>query len=311
MIAELTARGIRVIGLPVIPRGVAPNDFDHSAAKQLVLRTQIDAIARGSGALAPEGGVDCDGGGSPDIPEGGPIVCPVDENGIKREIDDTLVSVLTSLVGPNVKPVRLVPRRTEGLSASVEGDPVELNLRQPNDLASTAVLDCTKEQEGEKFDVSFDVVAGEDRVLDTIAGVATCGAIAAAVPPVVPPKAPKAKSKPAPKEPAPAPVSQPAPPQQAAAPAAVQAPQPAVAAAPPPPPPAPAPVNGAPATSSAPASAAVAQPGVTMQEERKPQINLARVGAEDASAEHAMVRSRPSRSRRRRSGAQACRRRRS
>jgi hypothetical protein len=105
----------------------------------------------------------------------------------------------------------------------------------------------------------------------------------------------KAKpAKPAPNEPAPAPATKPAPPQPAAAPAVAQAPQPAVAAAPPPPPPAPAPVNGAPATSSAPANAAVAQPGVTMQEERKPQINLAKVGAEDAgAADHAMVRSRP------------------
>ena len=110
---------------------------------------------------------------------------------------------------------------------------------------------------------------------------------------MVPPKVPKTKPEPAPKEPAPAPVSQPAPPQPAAAPAVVQAPQPAVAAAPPPPPPAPAPVNGAPATSSAPANAVVTQPGVTMQEERKPQINLARVGADDGAAEHAMVHSRP------------------
>ena len=293
VIAELKARGVRVIGLPVIPRDVKPNDFEHSVARQVILRTQIDTFARETGALAPKGGVDCDGGGSPDVPEGGPVVCPVDERGIKREIDDTLVSVLASMVGPDRKPVRLVPHRTDGLTASVEGDAQELNLRQANDLESTAVLGCTKEQEGEKFDVSFDVVAGEDRVLDTIAGVATCGAIAAAVPPVVPPKAPKAKPNPAPQEPAPGPVSQPAPPQPAAAPAAVQAPQPAVAVAPPPPPPAPAPVNGAPATSSAPANAAVTQPGVTAQEERKPQINLARVGAEDVPADHAMVRSRP------------------
>ena len=84
VIAELTARGIRVIGLPMIPSNVKPNDFQHSVARQVILRTQIDAIARGSKALAPEGGVDCDGGGSPDVPEGGPIVCPIDESGIKE-----------------------------------------------------------------------------------------------------------------------------------------------------------------------------------------------------------------------------------
>ena len=294
VLAQLTARNIRVIGLPVVPEGAAPTHPDHGTARQAILRLQIDAIARGTKALAPKGGVDCDGGGTPDVPEGSPIVCPIDERGIRKEIDDTLVSVLASLVGPDRKAVRLVPRRTDGLSASVEGEPVELNMRQPNDLESTAVLGCTPDQQGERFDISFDVVAGDNRVLDTIEGVARCGAIAAAAPVVKPPRAAEPKPDPAPPaEPAPAPAPQTPPaPQPVAAPAVAQAPQPAVAAAPPPPPPAPAPVNGVPATSSAPANAAVTQPGVTMQEERKPQINLAKVDAADG--EHAMVSAQPS-----------------
>ncbi|HVL95357.1 MAG TPA: hypothetical protein VM266_05810, partial [Solirubrobacteraceae bacterium] len=218
--AALQSRGIRVIGLPV-RTDAPPTDTQHALPRQLVMVRQLQEIARGSGALAPRGGVDCDGGGSPDVQTGEPIVCPIDERGIRRELDDTLVSILTSLAGEDRKPVRLVPRRTDGLDAGVEGDPVELDLRQDNQLDATAVLSCTEEQAGRSFDVAYDVVAGDDRVLDTISGVARCGALAPAARPPGPNRAagPEADPRPASREPAPAPAEPAAPP---AAPAPVQ-----------------------------------------------------------------------------------------
>src|SRR5204862_3444921 len=95
VISALKAKKILVIGLRADPSKVAPADGDHTIVRQQVLQQQLVEIAQGSDALAPKGGVDCDGGGTPDIATGQPIVCPLDERGMRRTLQDTLVSVLT------------------------------------------------------------------------------------------------------------------------------------------------------------------------------------------------------------------------
>jgi hypothetical protein len=70
----------KVIGISSGPDGVA----------------DLRAIALATNALAPEGGVDCDADGTPDIPEGGPLVCEVASSG--EGIGDAIVQVVEAVV---------------------------------------------------------------------------------------------------------------------------------------------------------------------------------------------------------------------
>jgi hypothetical protein len=301
VVDALKAKNINVIGLRVQPFGSEQvTSADHSPARQLLLLQQLTNFARDTGALAPKGGVDCDGGGTPDVQTGEPIVCTISEQGIKREFDDTLISVLTALAGEDMQTVKLVPRDAGGLRAEIQGGEATVNLRRASRVEGTAVLSCTEDQQGRKFDVTFDVVTGE-RVLGSLQGAAQCGQTPAVVPPVVP-----GKSKPPAKEPAPKPAAKksPAPAQEQPAPvppAQAPVPQAAVAVAPPPPPPAPAPISSAPAQAPAPASANAAAPqaGAANQEDRQVASKLAVVSADPgvsddgARGQHAMVDRKP------------------
>ncbi len=307
VVAALKAKGIRVIGLRVQPKGTEQlTSVDHSPARQLMLQQQLSNFARGTQTLAPKGGVDCDGGGTPDIPTGEPIVCTINEQGIKSEFGDTLVSILTALPGEDLRPVRLVPRATGGLTTDVKGGEATVNIRRASRVEGDAVLSCTQEQAGRRFEVAFDVVTG-DRVLGSLEGTAQCGEVPAIVPPVVPGKTkpPAEEKSPAPKPaakkaPAPAPPpEQPAPVAPGPLPAPVQ--QAAAAAAPPPAPPAPAPISpaAAQAPAVAPSNATAPQAGAAAQEDRQVASKLATVSTdvggsdEGVSAQHAMVASRP------------------
>jgi len=303
VIDALKAKDIKVIGLRIEPAAKEQaTSADRSPVRQALLQRQLVNIARGTGALAPEGGVDCDGGGTPDIPTGEPIVCTIDEGGVKRQLDDTLVSIFQSLAGEDRKPVKLVPTETSGLAAEVQGGESEVDLRRPSRVEGTVVLSCTTEQTGKRYPLTFSAVSGE-RVLGTLEGMVQCGEIPAAVPPVVPPRAkpgkPAAKPEPAP-EAAPAPAAAPQAPNVVPAPQ-VPVPQPAVAVAPPPPPPAPAPVSSAPAQAPAPASAQAAAPqaGMSAQEDRQVASKLATVTTDSGTSDEgakgslAMVRARP------------------
>ena len=311
VVDALKKKNIHVIGLRVQPFGSEQvSSTDHSPARQLILLQQLSNLARDTGALAPKGGVDCDGGGTPDVQTGEPIVCTISEQGIKREFDDTLVSVLTSLAAEDLQNVKLVPRDT-GVKTEMQGGEATVNLRRASRIEGTAVLSCTEEQAGRRFPVTFDVVTG-DRVLGTLEGGAQCGESPAVVPPV-----PPGKSKPAAKQPAPKPAPKKAPAPVAeqtspVPPASQPVPQAAVAVAPPPPPPAPAPISSAPAQAPAPAtsSAAAPQAGAAQQEDRQVASKLAVVSADPGGSEdgvrgqhamterkpgeYSMVRSRPS-----------------
>lgn len=308
VIDALTAKNIRVIGLRVQPFGTEQvTSADHSPARQLVLQQQLAHFARETGALAPKGGVDCDGGGQPDVQSGEPIVCTITERGIKREFDDTLISVLTALAGEDLQSVKLVPRKTPGLRSEIQGGEATVNLRRASRLEGSAVLECAEEQAGRRFDITYDVVTGK-RVLGSLQGTAVCGEKKSIVPVVPPPKGKPGKPDPAPKPvakkttaPAATPVK-PAP----VPPAAPPVPQAAVAVAPPPPPPAPAPVSSAPAQASAPASANAAAPqaGAAAQQDRQVASKLATVSTETGGSDervqgrHAMVAATPQATRR-------------
>jgi len=300
-VESLNARGIKAIGIRVFPADIAdtlqPSQKDQFLDRQLTLLRQMQEFARDTGAVAPPGGVDCDGGGSPDVAAGQPLVCTVTERGIRGRLGDTIASILDAQ--QDIRDVKLVPTETSGLAVRVEGGTLDqVNVRRRQELSGTAILSCTAEQAGKRYPVEFAVLAGKQRV-GTVPGVATCGAIPAAVAPVVP-RRESGKPKPA-KAPAAA--------QQAQAPAAAPStpapptPQAAAAAAPVPPPPAPVPVasgatanavSSASAASSSASSAAAPSPGtgaLAAAQESVVEQQLATVRTGDG--EHAAVASRP------------------
>jgi len=281
----LKDKQIKTLGLRVNPyqnEQTNPSDPDHAPNRQLALQQQLDEFATQSGALAPKGGVDCDGGGRADVPEGGPIVCTVDEGGISQKLDDAIIALLRALAPPKPAEYAIRPKETSGLSVSLaNGEAGRLDEHREQQIEDTATVSCTAEQGGRRYPLTFEVLIGS-RVVGTLEGSATCGEI---VPAVVPPPPVRTK-KPAeprsdPPRPAPErPVSpEPLAPQPPAA-AQINIPQPAVAAAPPPPPPAPAPLGSVPAQAAAPSSAAAPAPGqgaAVMNEQTRSQVQVATV----------------------------------
>jgi photosystem II stability/assembly factor-like uncharacterized protein len=293
--AALRAKQALTIGVQIVPSfqtQIAQHNGERSTDKQLLLRQQLSYFAQQTGALAPAGGVDCTGSGTPDVPAGQPLVCQVDEDNVQERISDTLVALLNSFT--DVEDAKIVPAKTGGLDVSVAGAAATgVDVKRPFDLAGTATIACSAAQAGRTILVTFDVVVA-DRVVGTMPATATCGG--------APAQAVKGKHQVKPPRPHPAPAHAPAPP-QAAAPVPVApappGPTPAAAVAPPPPPPSPAPVSPVPSPSpasapaSAPSPAAAPAPGaagvaVAPQSESLPQVSTVR-----ADGDHAMVASRP------------------
>ncbi len=302
IIAALKRKAILALGVQVVPPFFQPinaRDDGRLAHRQLILRQQLETFARGSGAVAPAGGVDCDGGGAPDIAAGQPLVCSVRQQGIQQSMSDTLVALLADL--KDLGDVRLVPLETSGLRVAVEGGRLEqVDLKRANELAGTAVLTCTAAQAGRTFALTFGVQAA-GRIVGQIAGSARCGSAPQETSPR-PRQPPEARQTPVgppqpgtvPQQPALAPVPPPPPP---------TAPQAAIAVAPPPPPPTPALVPGtapagAQAAASAPGAAAAAAPApgaLAQAPESAPAPRLAQAKVESDPEAYALSAARGSR----------------
>ena len=282
VVAALRAKDIRAVGIQVTRGAFDTTTQDpNRRAGQALLRQQLTDFARASGAVAPRGGVDCDGNGTVDVRAGQPLVCGVTEQGIRSSIGDALAAILRSF--RTSADVALVPRASK-LSVELEGGRATgVDLGDVTALTGTVRVGCSRRQAGERLELGFDVVAA-GRVVGTVLGEAICGRLD---PALVPPPPIRAPSPPAPTA---RPVPAPAP-----------APQPAVAVAPPPPPPAPVPVSApapasAPATSGAPSGAAAPAPGqaalaAAPQAHARPQLaTVDTVPRGDAAGgEHAMV----------------------
>jgi photosystem II stability/assembly factor-like uncharacterized protein len=302
VVSALKDEGVMVIGLPVTR--VAEQGADGTPESQGVvqdvtrpaleaqLRTQLDYFTRETGSLAPRGGVDCNGDGTQDVAQGQPLICPIPNGKLSTEIDDTILTILRGL--DDVRKVRIVPSKTDGLIVKVKGGEADLDLKKDNALDGVASIECTPAQAGRKYQIAFDAVIGR-RVLATLPGEVVCGElpVLAVAPPRVrkqPEAAPVAKPKPPPVQPA---IPPPAPP---------PTPQAAIALPPPPPPPTPAPVSSnAPivqsATSSAAQSAAAPSGQVTPQvgfaaaQQARQDAQVAQIRSDEGR--HAMVASRP------------------
>jgi hypothetical protein len=319
VIDALKAKRIKTFGIqlmhPVLT-GVS-GDEGLNQPRPLVLRQQLQTFARETGGLAPRGGVDCDGGGEPDLREGEPLVCPIDVLGMRDSVVDTILALL--FAEEERQPTEIFVDSAAGLDIRVEDGRAEnVNVKKASALAGTAVLSCTAAQAGRRYPVSFGVRVGQRKVA-SIPGVVACGKMAALAPSrETPNQAAPAQERPAPGDPSP----QPAPggnsapsPAPTPTPASQPTPQAAAVVTPPPPPPSPAPINSpspassasaAPSAASSPAASAAVAPGqggMAFQEDRSPGPQVALADSDrarstgGASTEHAMVAARPLRAR--------------
>ena len=88
VIAALNARNIRVLGL----------DVSGLATDSPALRDE-GRLSRGTSTFAPKGGVDCNGDGHPDLPEGAPLSCPIEttDDASALKLAPSIVALLRAL----------------------------------------------------------------------------------------------------------------------------------------------------------------------------------------------------------------------
>ena len=254
---------------PVTPP-IGLNDELRKAADRSKLRCQMYDVARATDALAPAGGVDCDGDGRMDVLGGRPLVCglTIDEGRNVVAMTGPLTRILTALTTPTA--VDLVGRSPSGATVAVRpaADFSATDVRRDARLGFTVTTGCSAEQAGTVLPVTLTARVATLPVATANLDV-VCGD-----PPVAPAR--PAPAAVAPAQPAPAPAAVP-----------VIGPQPALAVSNPPPPPivpvhAPAPAaqpGAAPAAQSVPMGQVVQAPGAAAAQRRAEAVALARIDA--------------------------------
>jgi hypothetical protein len=109
--AALRARSIKHIGLQILEVGTAAPagaNRQQGLAQQVPLRLQMEEFSRGSGALAPPEGIDCDGTGVVDVREGEPIVCSLPRGDLQDQLTDVLRTVLLAIGDERALQLRLI-----------------------------------------------------------------------------------------------------------------------------------------------------------------------------------------------------------
>ncbi|MDQ1745761.1 MAG: hypothetical protein QOD07_24 [Frankiaceae bacterium] len=183
-VAALRADGVHQVGLAVqTMSGGQPTGFDSLHDMQ--------AMALVTGALAPIGGIDCDGDGQIDVPQGDPLVCKVPHPAQQKNPADG-----TPLPSPQSPPIHLadalvaltanlpdlagVGLRITGAPAtvasvvSVPSAPI-VNVRADNTLRYTVRYTCPVSTTAHRWSLSLEAVAGL-RPLTSSATDLACGA---------------------------------------------------------------------------------------------------------------------------------------
>jgi hypothetical protein len=297
-VAALKEAGAHFIGI-VVPPAPIPTQVNEtcdlltpvlgpeataSPESSTQLLCQLTDLARQTGTFAPAGGVDCNGDGVIDVPEGKPLACVVDSNrldGLPAGIERLQLQI------PLKQPISL--RAADGSEIKVTvtpgGDYAARDLFVDQDLEFKAAFTCTEEQRGKEFPTTIQALVGELVATETKPTI-VCGE---------PPETPAPVVGPVKK-----PAKQPPPAKQAPDPAivAVVGPGPVVvpAAAPQPPPPparvpAPAPLGAAQGQVSAQASGQAQATQVTpgqvgaAQQQQEAEVAFQTVRVEDGPPE--------------------------
>ena len=139
-VSALRADGVRHVGIEVV-RDAVRQVADSALVPAGELNDILKRLSRDTGALAPAGGIDCDGNGTVEIGAGQPIVCALQPGGNRVELAEPLRRVLSGLVDEQTVGVAVGP------AASVTGLSARLRL-----TSATALVDVTKAQ---RVDFSF------------------------------------------------------------------------------------------------------------------------------------------------------------
>lgn len=136
VVNALNLLGIEHVGLAV---GSSPAAPQKSLAR----------VSRGTGTVAPRGGIDCDDDGEVDLKEGEPLVCEV--NGSGTNLSPAMVALLESLEDRQPVSWRL---KGERQVARLLGDTMvpDVDVKEPNTMRFTVQVRCDVDTAGETFE---------------------------------------------------------------------------------------------------------------------------------------------------------------
>lgn len=170
----LVDRRIRHIGL-----AADVDDVDDATRDLSTIRQQMRVLSAATGAFAPPGGVDCDGDGTRELPEGEPLVCSVPESGGSPDLATPIVDILTSLVDEAAAGLRVDDRGTGTASAARPLQPVaSVDVTKPQSLGFSVPVRCTSQLAGQVLPVRLTATVRAESVA------AARLAVRCAVPPV-------------------------------------------------------------------------------------------------------------------------------
>jgi hypothetical protein len=183
------------------------NNSSDNPVRALKLRCQMEDLARATGALAPEGGIDCDSDGTLDVQPGAPMVCTLRREGTTGNKVVAMANPLIRLLGSlkDEQEVRLVADDPPvKVDITPGGNYTKLNLKQRHQASFKAQISCTMEQAGKAFPLTLNAKAGV-RIVGTARPRVVCGDPPPA-PAIIPPPLVRKPEKPEPEPPAPQPV---------------------------------------------------------------------------------------------------------
>jgi hypothetical protein len=180
-VAALLARSVAHLGVQVLHEG-AESSVLPPALRRLGwapalasnrLRGELEDLSAATGALAPEGGVDCEGDGSTEVAAGAPLVCSVSgEEGQGINLAGPLTRLLASIADEAV--VDLVASRTPTVEVTVAGRHLSVDLRRPQRLGWDVTFTCRSELSSVTSRISLAAVARAQTLGAALAEV-SCG----------------------------------------------------------------------------------------------------------------------------------------
>jgi hypothetical protein len=173
--------GLSMGGDPDCPAIVAA-----ATPKDRALQCQMLDLAAATGALAPDGGIDCDGDGRNDVGEGEPLYCGVEDDGSGiAEIEGPLATVLASLTDEQPVELRVLDDGGADVAVATDADDTQVDVKSDHvdddALGFTATFGCSEDQQDERLEVELAAMVGE-RSVATATALVECGVLAAPPP---------------------------------------------------------------------------------------------------------------------------------
>ncbi|HVE74846.1 MAG TPA: hypothetical protein VNA30_07165 [Mycobacteriales bacterium] len=153
--ALLNKEGIRVVGIAVGNYG----------------RATLETLASDTGTVAGPGGVDCSGDGRPDIPEGDPLVCEVNQRGQGAlSIGRPIIALLEAVEQPGSVAVSAMGSAVRNVSGQVSAS---IDLARPPPLNFAVDYACASGDAGKVLRGTIEVAAA-DRLVARAQAQVTC-----------------------------------------------------------------------------------------------------------------------------------------